>query len=71
MGVAGSCIQPPKRGLHGGSMQLPVEEGLHVIPSKKCHEKGLLLGKENLNSVGSFRMRLNAPHQSRGISKIT
>ena len=47
-GVTWGCTKPPLTdSLFGGCIELP----------KMCHEKGLPLGRENLNSAGPIRMQ--------------
>ena len=56
----GVCMQPLCKAVVTGACN----------PSKKCHEKGLALGKENLIFAGPIRMYQNALHQWWAISKI-
>ena len=46
----------------------PLPKGLNAASSRKCHEMGLPLGKENLNSAGSVRMTSNILRTSGAIS---
>ena len=55
--------------LHTTPSVIRVTQGLHATPSKKCHEKGLSLGRENLNFAWPISIQENVLHQSRLISE--
>ena len=59
--VEGGFVRSP---IEESCMQTTILEGLYATPSKKYHEEGMPLGKENFISSGPFRIHQNALYQS-------